>query len=636
MIESGWKLSEKLPKLWFYKRERKSVVYINANGNIFATKDRALAHAAKENMQAEDLEKLKRFQPSKEDNIKQEVESPEDIGDASSDQDNSMEISVVGEQNSLNESVINDELFGDDFQDVEVMQIEKDEEGRPLEETQHAEETSIADQEEPVDLNKYLPQGWKHTKSKSNEGKRDKKRTWILSTEEGKSVGGIRSAYEYMGKNNYSDDDLYNIRMAMELDSWVADPVLPKNWLYKKRGNNNVYCSPYGKLMLSKDIAIEYLKKEICNPEDILKMQQFQPPPGKRVPARKRRSQESIIPHESEEQQLDGQQCYEDDSQQGGQPKSRRSESEKPGDDDSSNLNQEQTFEGQSEQNWDAGDISPQSDQLDSSAQSERSLNEDQFKAWKCDNDLYPSGWMFGGRSRNPNGVKLRAPEGTILVGVKSALHYMSSNGYPEADIAVMSRARNQNGWEEHEALPENWFYRRKGRAIEFCDPEGRHFSSKERALKSTSLVDDSDLVKFRKFQAPIHSMSEDAFVEDVSILPLGWKILKDYDTPNRNIRVISPQGMNFRTNRAALAHMIENRFANDDIEKLQKSIEQDGWFTHPNLPMFWRYKKPNSGLLFSDHTGQYFGSRDKALKSLRKFPEENMNEISLISMFQL
>ena len=196
MIESGWKQSENLPKLWFYKRDNKSVDYVDASGNNFATKNRAIAYAAKENMHAEDLEKLKNFQPSKEDNIKQEVTSPEEIEEVSSDQDNSMEISVVGEQNTLNESVINDQLFGDDFQDDEFMQIKKDEEVRPLEDIQHSEETSVADQEDYVDLIKYLPQGWKYTKSKSNEGKRDKKKTWILSTEEGNCVGGIRSAYE--------------------------------------------------------------------------------------------------------------------------------------------------------------------------------------------------------------------------------------------------------------------------------------------------------------------------------------------------------------------------------------------------------------------------------------------------------
>ena len=62
---------------------------------------------------------------------------------------------------------------------------------------------------------------------------------------------------------------------------------------------------------------------------------------------------------------------------------------------------------------------------------------------------------------------------------------------------------------------------------------------------------------------------------------------------------------------------MRENNFSNDEIDKLEKSIEQDGWFTHPSLPINWRYKKQKvSGLLFSDQTGTYFGSRE--------FPEKN------------
>ena len=53
MIESGWKQSEKLPKLWLFKRENKSVDYVDASGNLLLSKDKALAHAAKENMHEE-------------------------------------------------------------------------------------------------------------------------------------------------------------------------------------------------------------------------------------------------------------------------------------------------------------------------------------------------------------------------------------------------------------------------------------------------------------------------------------------------------------------------------------------------------------------------------------------------------
>ena len=108
-----------------------------------------------------------------------------------------------------------------------------------------------------------------------------------------------------------------------------------------------------------------------------------------------------------------------------------------------------------------------------------------------------------------------------------------------------MRGALNQNDWEEHVTLPDNWLYRRKGRAIEFCDPEGRTYHSKEAAMKNNMLLKASDLVKLRKFQAPNNSMTNDEFVEDTSILPFGWKILKDYDTQNRNVRIISPQGYN-------------------------------------------------------------------------------------------
>ena len=107
-------------------------------GNIFPTKNRAIASAVEGNMNDEDIEKLKKFQPSLEDKIK-EVNSFEEAG-ALSYQDDSMDSSFVGEQNTLDENVYNDEQeehsTQDDYQNVirndhEVMHIENDDEVRP-------------------------------------------------------------------------------------------------------------------------------------------------------------------------------------------------------------------------------------------------------------------------------------------------------------------------------------------------------------------------------------------------------------------------------------------------------------------------------------------------------------------------
>ena len=111
MAESGWRSSENLPRYWFYKRDNKSIDYVDAKGNIFATKNKAIASAVEENMHEEDIEKLKKFQPSKEDNINAHKE-----GEADTDQDDSMDNSFVGEQNTLDENVYNHENFDNDVQ----------------------------------------------------------------------------------------------------------------------------------------------------------------------------------------------------------------------------------------------------------------------------------------------------------------------------------------------------------------------------------------------------------------------------------------------------------------------------------------------------------------------------------------
>ena len=115
---------------------------------------------------------------------------------------------------------------------------------------------------------------------------------------------------------------------------------------------------------------------------------------------------------------------------------------------------------------------------------------------------LFPNGWMFKQGKKDPKQITLLSPNESIHIGVRKALSYMIQNKFPEDHISIMRTAMGQRGWSEHESLPENWLYRKDGRAIKFCDARACYYRSKKIALKSDNY--ESDLDKVRCFRSLI------------------------------------------------------------------------------------------------------------------------------------
>ena len=48
---------------------------------------------------------------------------------------------------------------------------------------------------------------------------------------------------------------------------------------------------------------------------------------------------------------------------------------------------------------------------------------------------------------------------------------------------------------------------------------------------------------------------------------------------------LISPDGKILPGKRSALAHMVKENYPKDQIEKMRRSLELEGWMKHKNLP---------------------------------------------------
>ena len=115
---------------------------------------------------------------------------------------------------------------------------------------------------------------------------------------------------------------------------------------------------------------------------------------------------------------------------------------------------------------------------------------------------LYPPGWMYKRGKKDPENISLLSPNEIIHKGVRKALGYMIQNQFSLDQILIMRKAMGQRGWMEHESLPENWLYRKDGRAIKFCDANASNYNSKEMALKSDN--NELDLAKIKSFRSII------------------------------------------------------------------------------------------------------------------------------------
>lgn len=104
----------------------------------------------------------------------------------------------------------------------------------------------------------------------------------------------------------------------------------------------------------------------------------------------------------------------------------------------------------------------------------------------------------------------------------------------------------------------------------------------------------------------------------DGSIYPPGWKYSEIFSNGKKIFdRVMSDTGVKFLSKRAALAFMITNNFPAEDLDKLHRAIERDGWRVSPSLPPLWRYKRTSKGLELSSPDGRHLRSRDMAIKML-------------------
>jgi len=116
-----------------------------------------------------------------------------------------------------------------------------------------------------------VPAGWK---LRIAHGKADAGKQFFLSPA-GKQFPCRKAALQFMISENYSEDQVVEMRQLLKYESWEESKYLPENWLYRinmKTGSNGshavVFLTSEGKEMKSYSTAIEFVLSDYQNYSD--------------------------------------------------------------------------------------------------------------------------------------------------------------------------------------------------------------------------------------------------------------------------------------------------------------------------------------------------------------------------------
>ena len=274
------------------------------------------------------------------------------------------------------------------------------------------------------DDDESIPLGWKSRFGGSKQ--------FILSPD-GQLFPNRRACLEFMIKTNFEEEEIEEMRSCLVHEGWETNPVLPKNWLFKKGSNTRekggakygyAFVTHLGDKLMSVRTAIEYVMKNSPEKnEDIRKLGTLSRQGSKTV----------AVVHNS-------------------LSKPRKCEKL---------LND---------------DVKP-------------SIQEEQLNTKWLEDDSLPEGWRLRRVQRAGVGeveIFLTTSK-EIIASRHMAINHIVKNNYDLKDILKMRSGLKRQGWEEDEKLPPGFLVKKcngHGEKSEFYTPENQLIEGVTRLLE--------------------------------------------------------------------------------------------------------------------------------------------------------
>ena len=466
-----------------------------------------------------------------------------------------------------------------------------------------------------------LPPGWREAVTSAEYSGGTLTHKYFMSPN-GTILKSRALSIKYMMDNLFERSHIETMfRLLMSEDGWQNDENLPEGWMKKQMQCKTVFMSPTLEIFKKKHAVITFMENQDFYPEVIRKTKEYlfssNSPPATRI--KRELSGESSDPPNKK---IKIEKIVLDPIK----PKSNLDDLETE-----NNLyvphgltRTSKGFRTENGENLNAlHEIIPYMKNNGYSKQEIDNFKERGITTKFRKTDGLPPDWMSASlTSETKTGTIKRetflSPNGVFFNNRAKAIKYMIDNEFEESHIQVMkSLLVNQDGWQVDENLPEGWMEKQMSVTTAFLSPTWETFTSKIAviAFMNNQGLDIDVIKKTEKYlyagkspptmsnkreasgsqeQAvpPTKKIKTDKAILDWkpdSSLPSGWLSARDSDN---NIHISNSKGDTFSSRIEAMRAMIETKQSPDDIFKMWKSLDAEGWVCDEDyLPPGWRRK---------------------------------------------
>ena len=477
-------------------------------------------------------------------------------------------------------------------------------------------------QHEGWEFNADLPNLWMYWQAaKSYSGS---SRSIKILTDEGQIFESFLTATDFLSSSEkYGKDDVEKIKKFMkeksaerrqESDLWKSEKILPTGWKSRYingfKHQRKIFLSPEGAQFASERVAFQHMVENNYAPSEIQKMQNCMTKEGweynKYLP--KGWMIRTITQGTSKNMIL---------SSEGKSFHSYVMAVEYM----------------KSNEKYTSKDIELIQEVINEKLMERTENNEDWFE----DRNL-PQGWKIRITGATRKQFFL-APDGLQFPSRRAALQHMIQENYGDKEVDQMKTCLILfEGYEANEFLPKGWLVTSsRGAKHKIITDDGKTFPSYVSAaefMKSNKKYTEEDIRLMQKVMDDMgkkRNENNECWVEDKS-LPAGWKI-RVADGKIGKQFYLSPSGVQFPCRRAALQHMIQEKYAAQQIQEMRSSLLLDGWEFNTNLPTNWLYRGSawNKGGLqcqILSECGRLFESFHSAVEYLKSSPDHNTRHV--------
>jgi len=243
-------------------------------------------------------------------------------------------------------------------------------------------------------------------------------------------------------------------------------------------------------------------------------------------------------------------------------------------------------------------------EQITQKLEVERKMVRQQKYDWIEGDPTVPPTWkvrVIEGKTRK---TFFLSEDGNQFACRRSAYQHMIKEEYPESQILEMRECLVHEGWEDDDLLPNGWKVRKSEGSTNgmfdvnyyYISIDGTMFHSTRAVInymKKRPEYNETDIkkIKTRLENETRKNRPQKYDWQEEENLPPGWKYRTIIKGGIRTDFILTAEGAQHQSRRAAIDSMIKENFDPHAIFKMWSTLHFEGWVTDDRLPRGWRVR---------------------------------------------